>query len=86
MTEYINVTFTEEQAFTCSFEDTATMDITLGEIYRPAVYDGVIEVSSEQTVQVLETQGKLMPANIIIDPVPSYYGLITWNGAVLTVS
>lgn len=49
-------------------------------------YDGPYEVTPSQETQTLETAGKLMGENVIINPVPSNYGRITYNGSVLTVS
>lgn len=49
-------------------------------------YDGPVEVTPSQDVQILETQGLFTDDNIRINPIPSNYGLITWDGSVLTVS
>lgn len=49
-------------------------------------YEGDYEVTPSQETQVLNTQNKLMRNNVTINPIPSNYGLITWNGGVLTVS
>lgn len=50
------------------------------------VYPGVTTVTPTQSQQVLNTNGYLMDRNVIVEPIPWYYGLITWNGSVLTVS
>ena len=49
-------------------------------------YTGVTEVTPTTTEQVLDTSNKVVTRNIVIDPIPSNYGLITWNGSTLTVS
>lgn len=49
-------------------------------------YTGDYTVTPSKEEQVLETKSKLMRENVIIEPIPSNYGLITWNGSVLTVS
>lgn len=49
-------------------------------------YTGVTEVTPTTTEQVLDTSNKVVTRNIVINPIPSNYGLITWNGATLTVS
>lgn len=54
-------------------------------VERPA-YDGAYEITPTSEMQTLETKHKRMTDNIIINPIPSNYGLITWNGATLTVS
>lgn len=55
------------------------------QIDRP-IYDGAHEVTPSEEIQILETEGKALNENIVINPIPSNYGLITWNGATLTVS
>lgn len=56
--------------------------------YVPQVeeYHGAYEVTPAQTAQVLTTGGLLAVADIVIDPIPSNYGLVTWDGSVLSVS
>lgn len=49
-------------------------------------YDGPYEVTPTQSTQTLETALKTCVQNIVINPIPSNYGLITYNGSVLTVS
>ena len=52
----------------------------------PPIYSGLYEVTPSSTEQVLETDAFYMNGNITINPIPSNYGLITWNGSTLTVS
>ncbi len=49
-------------------------------------YTGAYEVTPTTETQTLTTVGKRMTDNVTINPIPSNYGLITYNGAVLTVS
>ena len=49
-------------------------------------YEGAYEFTPSGETQTVEIARKKATANIIINPVPSNYGLITWNGAWLTVS
>ena len=49
-------------------------------------YTGVTEVTPTTAEQVLDTSNKVVTRNIVINPIPSNYGLITWNGSTLTVS
>lgn len=49
-------------------------------------YTGETTVTPTQSTQTLQTSGYVMEDNITINPIPSNYGLITWNGSVLTVS
>lgn len=49
-------------------------------------YTGETTVTPSASEQRLATTGLLVPRDIIINPIPSNYGLITWNGSTLTVS
>lgn len=50
------------------------------------MYDGDYAVTPTQTAITLATHGKTMAQDVVVSPIPSNYGLITWNGAFLTVS
>ena len=54
-------------------------------VERP-LYEGPVEVTPSENTQILETNNFRMGDNITINPIPSNYGLITWNGAFITVS
>ncbi len=49
-------------------------------------YTGETVITPSTTEQVLNTADKVVARNIVINPIPSNYGLITWNGSTLTVS
>lgn len=49
-------------------------------------YQGQVVVTPSEETQVLNTIGKVVGDNITINPIPSNYGRIGWNGAYLTVS
>lgn len=49
-------------------------------------YEGAYEVTPGPEAVVLETAGRAMAENVTINPIPSNYGLISWNGSTLTVS
>ena len=49
-------------------------------------YTGDYAVTPSGETQTLNTNGLRMTDNVTVNPIPSNYGLITWNGAVLTVS
>ena len=54
-------------------------------IITPA-YEGSYEVTPSDQTQTLATNGLRMTSDVTINPIPSNYGLISWNGSVLTVS
>lgn len=63
----------------------ADLAIVVNPIYVPE-YEGEYVITPQATAQTLLTEGKKMMDNIRIEPIPSNYGLITWNGSTLTVS
>lgn len=48
-------------------------------------YEGPYEVTPTQETQILPTRLKGMLNNVKINPIPSNYGLVSWNGAFLKV-
>lgn len=65
--------------------DTASLSGKIN-LYTPPTYHGVYEVTPSPETQILGTQGKLLEEDVVVNPIPSNYGLITWNGVVITVS
>lgn len=49
-------------------------------------YEGDYEYTPSAVQQIVEISGKMATQDIVINPVPSQYGLITWNGSTITVS
>lgn len=49
-------------------------------------YTGEYIVTPTAEAQTLETKHLRMTDNITVNPIPSNYGLIAWNGSFLTVS
>ena len=49
-------------------------------------YEGAYTVDPGQSAVVLETRNLWMHENVTVNPIPNYYGLITWDGSKLTVS
>ena len=49
-------------------------------------YEGAVEITPSEEEQILNTANKTVLQNIVINPIPSSYGRITWNGSVITVS
>jgi hypothetical protein len=50
------------------------------------IYDGPYEFTPTQETQTVITAEKLLLENIVINPIPQNYGLITYNGSFITVS
>ena len=49
-------------------------------------YEGATTFTPSDTVQVIQTKDLVLGDDITIEPIPSNYGRIEWNGAYLTVS
>ena len=60
--------------------------ITSSQQHDLPYYTGPTEVTPSNELQRLMTANMALSQNITINPIPSNYGLITWNGSMLTVS
>ena len=78
------------QAVTISVDE-VNMGVTLGtpvvkEYVDVQTYTGEYEVTPSAETQTLDTAGLRLTRPVTVNPIPQNYGLITWNGAFLTVS
>lgn len=67
-------------------ESSVPLSVETGRVVEKPVYSGPYTAEPSAEVQILETAGRVLSENITINPIPSNYGRITWNGSVLTVS
>lgn len=49
-------------------------------------WTGPYEATPTQETQVFDMNGYAMRGSFTVNPIPSNYGLVTWNGVVLSVS
>lgn len=49
-------------------------------------YEGEYEFTPSESLQTIEIENLMATKNIIINPIPSNYGRISWNGSIITVS
>ena len=49
-------------------------------------YAGPYEYTPTEDTQTVAISNKMATENIVINPIPFNYGLVTWNGSTLTVS
>lgn len=82
----MNVTFSGDESFSCSFAEDSSFVVSMGESFLPEHYQGETTVSPSADIQVLDTMGKVLDENITVQPIPNNYGLITYNGSTITVS
>ena len=72
------VEFAEPGSFVAEFSPHIEVPVT-------DYYDGEYEVTPSAQTQTIPIIGKTARHNITVKPIPSNYGLITFNGSVLTV-
>ena len=77
----------EQDGASLSVTSGGAASLTVGaEVYSSSVYHGAYAVTPSQSEQVLYTADKLLRENVVVAPIPSNYGLITYNGSTITVS
>jgi hypothetical protein len=74
--DHFDVEFSQEGAF----------EVDFGYVVPQNVYRGEYTVTPSSETIVLQTDNMVMENDITINPIPSNYGLITWDGSTLTVS
>ena len=62
-----------------------------GTVHRASIpggepYDGPYTVTPGAESQELQTAGKSLSQNVVIEKIPSNYGKISWDGATMTIS
>lgn len=70
-----------------SSEETFSMDI--GAEYAIASvdqYEGSYEFTPSEQAQTISISGEMATRDIVVNPIPNNYGLITYNGTTITVS
>lgn len=63
-----------------------TGQLTIPKVIGMDPYQGEYEVTPSEEEQVLNTGGKYLSKSVVVAPIPSNYGRITWDGRTLTVS
>ena len=86
----LTAVFKPPQAVSVSV-NAGTLGVALGtpvvkEYVDVQTYTGEYEVTPSAETQTLNTEGLRLTRNVTVNPIPQNYGLITYNGAVLTVS
>ena len=88
MSEFV-VKFSESKSVRADFGDGGKLKADFSDFIKVPVvdyYDGDYRITPGASQQTIPMQGLTARENIVIDPVPSNYGLITWDGSTLTVS
>ena len=84
----LNYTLTTDELGFSLFTDAEIVVDILDTIVQGSApeYTGEYEVTPSQETQILNCAGLQMSEDVVVHPIPSNYGLITYNGAYLTVS
>ena len=56
------------------------------EVINHETYKGDCEFTPSSETQIVQTKDKVLLENIVINPIPQNYGLITYNGSVITIT
>ena len=81
-------TLVASQTLTGELSATEKIDglLTIPNAILPPSYEGEYAVTPTEEAQVLDTDHLYMMDNITINPIPNNYGLITYDGSIITVS
>lgn len=66
-----------------AYDMDSTVNIVAGQV---ADFDGPYSYIPTEEEQIVPIMGKRATNNIVVAPIPTNYGRITWNGSVITVS
>ena len=79
----------EEDAYTLSARDcsrrVALVESSELRIVEYPTYEGPTTVTPSDAPQVLSTAGRVVLDAITINPIPSNWGRVTWNGSVIAI-
>ena len=63
--------------------------VNLGAAYQPQageIYEGPFEFTPGDEEQTIATEGKSVTENIIINAIPTNYGKVSWDGAIINIT
>lgn len=78
----------DNSTLSLSVGETISLSLSAGEVTNIGAdkYDGSYEWTPSTETQTIPIDGKQATADIVIQPIPNNYGLITYNGSTITVS
>lgn len=83
----ITLTVSGGESANLSVSESASASLSVGEYVGGGLpYDGPYSVRPSPETQTLPTASRLMQYDVVVEPIPEYYGLIKWDGSVLRVS
>ena len=82
----LSVETTEEVLLEAETAETVTLDAEAVIAIPPEAYKGEYTIEPSEEEQTISIAGKTATQDITISPIPSNYGLITYNGSSIIVS
>lgn len=78
----------DNSTLSLSINDSDGLSLSAGEVINVGadLYDGSYEWTPSTETQTIQINGKQATADIVIQPIPNNYGLVTYNGSTITVS
>ena len=89
MVDYVvNLHVLDDATAHLGINDDSPVNLSVGaEIIGGGIpYSGAYTVRPQPYAQTLETATHMLDRNIVVEAIPNNYGLITYNGSVITVS
>lgn len=80
------ISLRESLSANLSVNESLVAEIGIPESVGGIPYEGDYAITPTDEEITLQTSGYMMIDNLTINPIPSNYGLITWDGSTLTVS
>lgn len=74
------------QKLSGSLTGSGSLSGTMANLRPFGEYTGSYEFTPSASQQTIAVENKLVKQDIVINPIPSNYGLITWDGTNITVS
>ena len=68
-----------------SITQALTVDTAI-QVVQGEHYQGAVVITPAHEAQTIKTAGLVVDEDITVEAIPSNYGLITWDGSVITVS
>ena len=85
MNNIFDVKFDNENTMNVEFQQD-NFSVDFGPGTPGGDYEGPYNITPTNRTQVLPTRNKTLDGDITVNAIPNNYGLITYNGSVLTVS
>lgn len=84
----LNLIIEDQEGFDLSIGEPEAYEFSIGEVIHLGgeQYTGSYEWTPSRARQIIPISGKQASANIVINPIPNNYGLVTYNGSTITIT